>query len=171
METVKSFIGGIAATVVGGLLLFYILQQQGFFPNNATVATDSDEVVAELAPVSTSFSFYAPKLRFYESDDSGMAYESRTYQDSFPQQTTRYVNWELEIKYGTAPTRRSFHILAIYTKANGEELSRMTANTYADKDWDNSFHNWGWGWAEAGKWEEGAYTVALFIGGNEAIKR
>ncbi|MDX1939460.1 MAG: hypothetical protein SFU99_02855 [Saprospiraceae bacterium] len=170
METFKSFLGGIAATVIGGLLVFYILQRQGFFDK------DEPPVVIEEAPKTeieeaARFSFYNPKLRFYETGDTSIAQADRVYQDSFPQKDVRYINWELEIQYGKADTRRPFHILAIYTQSNGEELSRLTLDTYADKDWDNSFHNWGWGWTEPGNWAKDTYTVALFIGGNEIVKK
>ncbi|MFN7118227.1 MAG: hypothetical protein ACK4TA_15610 [Saprospiraceae bacterium] len=171
MESLKSFIGGIAATVIGGLLVFYILQQQGVFQKGEPPTTP--EVIPEAEPLEENdalFSYHSPTITFYESGDSTIGKEARQYTTRFDSKNTRYINWELTLKYDPVGVRKRFGILAIFRKADGTEVTRQTLDTYVEKDWGKSYHTWGWGSAAPGFWQKGNYTVELYIGGNKVIE-
>lgn len=173
METFKSFLGGIAATVIGGLLVFYILQRQGVFQQKGE-APIAQEETPQAAPAEVEetglFSYHSPTITFYESGDSTINKEDRVYQNRFNHEQARYINWELTLKYEPMGVRKRFPILAVYRRADGSEVARETLDTYLEKDWNESYHTWGWGSAEPGFWEKGTHTVELYIGGNKAIE-
>lgn len=172
METFKSFLGGIAATVIGGLLVFYILQRQGFFQRQGE-APVSQEIIPEAEPLVENdglFSYYSPTITFYESGDSTIDKADRKYETRFDHKKARYINWELTLKYEPVGVRKRFPILAIFRRADGSEVARETLDTYVEKNWNESYHTWGWGSAEPGFWEKGAHTVELYIAGNKVTE-
>ena len=172
METFKSFLGGIAATVIGGLLVFYILQRQGIFQPKGE-APVAQEAMPEAEPMEETdglFSYHSPTITFYESGDSTINKEDRAYETRFDSQTAHYINWELTLRYDPVGVRKRFSILAIYRRADGKEDARETLDTYVEKDWNESYHTWGWGSAEPGFWEKGMHTVELYIGGNKVME-
>lgn len=172
MQTLKSFLGGIAATVIGGLLVFYILQRQGVLQPKGE-APERPQTVQQEEPaeaIDGLFSYHSPTITFYESGDSTIGKEDRTYETRFDSQQARYINWELTLKYEPAGVRKRFQILAVFRKADGSEVARETLDTYIEKDWNESYHTWGWGSAEPGFWEKGNYTVELYMSGNKVIE-
>lgn len=173
METFKSFLGGIAATVIGGLLVFYILQKQGFFQQSGEAPLAQALVPEEtesLKETDAIFSYHSPIITFYESGDSTIDKENRIYEIRFDHQKARYINWELTLKYEPVGVRKRFQVLAVYRKADGSELARETLDTYVEKDWGESYHTWGWGSEEPGFWQKGKHSVELYIGGNKVTE-
>ena len=64
-----------------------------------------------------------------------------------------------------APEKRmDFEIIAVWYKPDGSVMARQTKEAYIDSDWKNSYHNFGRGWREPGKWAPGIYVVDLLIG-------
>lgn len=164
--------GGILATVIGGLILFAVIRP---FSRTGDAAPETlEETVEEESPATQEpylpFSFYSPKLRFYASTEDLPDLEQRHYQTRFAQDSLAYLNWELNISYSKTTKRMPFSIMAVYYHANGDEFARQTLETYADKDWENSYHNWGWGWDKPGYWPKDTFTVELHIRGNVVKK-
>lgn len=173
METFKSFLGGIAATVIGGLLVFYILQRQGFFESKGASTILQETPPPPASPTEEQdalFSYHSPSMLFYESGDSTIDKAARKYETRFDRNKARYINWELTLQYAPVGVRKRFGILAVFRKADGSEVARQTLDTYVEKNWSESYHTWGWGSAEPGFWEKGTHTVELYIAGNKLIE-
>jgi len=172
VEQLKGMFGGILATVIGGLILLAIIRP---FSGKGDSAPDpAHEIVEEELPTTQEayvpFSFYSPKLRFYASTADVPDLDKRHYQTRFAKDSLAYLNWELDISYSKAKKRMPFSVMAVYYHVNGDEFARQTLDTYADKDWANSYHNWGWGWDKPGEWPKDTFTVELHIQGNVVKK-
>jgi hypothetical protein len=169
VEHLKGMFGGILATVIGGLILLAIIRpfsSKGESTPGVQEETTEEEPETEYTP----FSFYSPKLRFYASGEDIPDLDKRRYQTRFAKDSLAYLNWELNLSYGKAKKRMPFSVMAVYYHANGDEFARQTLETYADKDWENSYHNWGWGWDKPGEWPKDTFTVELYIRGNMVKK-
>jgi len=163
MELFKGMIGGVLATVIGGLILLAIVRP--FSGNGGDSIPQETPLVAATAPVPSGFSFHSPKLHFYASEQE-IPVAERRYQTRFSKDSLAYLNWELNISYTKKEGRIPFSIMAVYSHSDGSEFARQTLETYVDKGWSNSYHNWGWGWDKPGEWPKDTFTVALYIQGN-----
>lgn len=162
--------GGILATVIGGLILLAIIRP---FSGQGEPAPETPKETTEELPAEEAyapFSFYSPKLRFYASTEDVPDLDKRQYQTRFAKDSLAYLNWELNLSYGKVKKRTPFSIQAVFYHSNGDEFARQTLDTYADKDWENSYHNWGWGWDKPGEWQKDTYTVELYVRGNMVKK-
>lgn len=159
MESLKSFLGGVAATVLGGLLLIWIWGKNG--SNEALVPASANPSIdtADQSPIT----FLAPTIRFFESGDTTVARGGRVYLDSFPQSTARYVNWELSVSHQPAPKYKKFYVVAVFYRSDGIEYARETLPTNLEKGWTDSYHTWGWGWNTPGYWPKDQYKVELSV--------
>ena len=102
-------------------------------------------------------------VRFFEKGREEVPFPERVYADTFDLATTRYVSWELHLKYPSSLERQAFAIQAVFYNTQGEEVGRIEEATFAAPYRTNSFHYRGWGWPEAGYWPPGTYKVAFFI--------
>jgi hypothetical protein len=106
-------------------------------------------------------------LRFFEKGEGHLPLEERVYAQTFDSETSRYINWELDLEYPAPGQRIDFKIIAIYYRDNGtslwEEIWRQTDDTYVKGDWTGSLHAWGYGNRNPGTWKIGSYRVDLYI--------
>jgi len=170
VEQLKGMFGGILATVIGGLILLAIIRPfSSKGESGPGVQEEKDQEVTSSSDYAP-FSFYAPKLRFYASTEDVPDLDKRQYQTRFAKDSLEYLNWELNISYSKTKKRMPFSIQAVFYHTNGDEFARQTLDTYADKDWENSYHHWGWGWDKPGEWPKDTFTVELYIRGNMVKK-
>ncbi|MBK7427102.1 MAG: hypothetical protein IPI60_08750 [Saprospiraceae bacterium] len=166
LHVAKSLIGGILATVIGGLILMYILRQTGFFQDKS-----KDEVEQiQVADIAESFSFYSPVLTFFESGPVIPHKANRVYADSFPASTARYINWELNLNHSELKKRTPVNFLVIYRHSDGSEFGRAQYDNFAEAGWSSSMYTWSWGADEPGVWKPDIYTVEIFYRGNSVVK-
>lgn len=162
----KSLIAGIAATVIGGLILIYILRQTGFFHINS----NSENLTAQTFDVAESFSFYSPVLTFFESGTEVPEKSNRVYTDSFPASSTRYINWELNLRHAALEKKTPVAFMVVYTHSDGREFGKAQYDNFAQAGWDSSLYSWSWGASEPGIWKPDTYTVEIFYRGNSVIR-
>lgn len=109
-------------------------------------------------------------LRFFESPKEATPKNERQYADTFESAKTRYVRWELNLKYPKVAAAVKFRLKWRILK--GDELH--TANLHTDfsleQGWTNSWHTDGWGSENLGNWSAGTYTVELFYKDKKVAK-
>jgi hypothetical protein len=116
-----------------------------------------------------SFNADVTGLRFYESGNEGVPREEQRYSQRFSSETSRYINWVLDLEYPSPGRRIDFSIIAIYYRRNvntstWEEIWRQTNNTYVEGDWTESYHEWSYGCDDpVGCWENGYHRVDLYV--------
>lgn len=165
-----------AATVSLGLPFSQRIADTIFPPTSTPFATSTPIPTSTPFPTTSPLNFMASlssnvqDLRFYESGDSYVPIDQRAYSTSFNSETTRYVNWELNLDHQQAGQRINFIIHAVYYKSNGTTFHEQDFATYVESDWPGSYHNSGLGWREGGNWEKGAYTVVLYVSNVEVAR-
>lgn len=162
----KSMITGIVATVVGGLILIFILREMGFFHTNLSLV----ELSEEKTELSNSFSFYSPELTFFESGAEVPDRQNRIYTDSFSASSARFINWELKLYHAVLEMRTPVSFLVVYAHSDGKEFGRAQYDNFAEAGWNSSLYSWSWGSNEAGVWKPDTYTVEIFYRGNSVIR-
>lgn len=108
-------------------------------------------------------------LYFFESgiNYEGAPYGKRNYKTEFLKSSTRYVNWELNLKYPKPGRRIDFEIVAKLYGPDDSEFRKQIKNAYMKSNWDNSSHSRGWGNRKPGKFGSvGTYRVDLYIAGD-----
>jgi hypothetical protein len=166
LHVAKSLIGGILATVIGGLILILILRQTGFFKDQP----GNEEEISQVADIAESFSFYSPVLTFFESGPEIPQQADRVYNDSFPASAARYINWELNLNHAELKKRTPVNFLVIYRHSDGTEFGKAQYDNFAEAGWSSSMYTWSWGADEPGVWKPDTYTVEIFYRGNSVVK-
>jgi PEGA domain len=85
------------------------------------------------------------EVRFFESGYEGVPFGQRQYVTRFPIQTTRYVNWELHLRYPKATQQYNFSLDAFWYGPNGNQVWHEVENAVVKQGWSDSRHAMGWG--------------------------
>jgi hypothetical protein len=125
-----------------------------------------------LKPDIPSLNARVVSLRFYESDTHGLPREQQAYAQRFASDTTRYINWVLDLEHPSPGRRINYKITAIYLRDNGtplwEEIWRQTTkNSHVEVDWTWSYQEWSYGFGDPGNWEIGNYRVDIYVEGKK----
>lgn len=110
-------------------------------------------------------------LKFYESPYEGVPYDDRNYSNSFEQDTTRYVAYELNLEYPSPGRLVEIPLNIKYFYPDGTQMEEIPQQIKIQPDWTSSSHYSSWGWSEPGNWEAGTYTVKIFEDNREIISR
>jgi hypothetical protein len=135
--------------------------------------TAQDEVTITLGETEEEKEPFNPQVRalqFYETGPEDLPPDQRVYQQRFASETSRYINWVLDLEHPAPGRRVDFKITAIYLRDNGagswEELWRGTTDTYVEGDWTWSSHWSGLGCDDPSNcWEIGLYRVDIYFEG------
>jgi len=106
-------------------------------------------------------------LLFFESGYNPMSREQRTYSHRFARSKARYINWELNLEHPSQSRRVDFKIEAVWSRSDGSILRRQTLDTSLELGRTSSYHSFGYGWDDPGKWEVGPYKVELYVKGEK----
>jgi hypothetical protein len=154
----------------GGRFYLGVNDEKGKFQDNSgswsVDITVGDAGTGESSP---PFNPQVQILRFYESGYDVVPREQRVYAERFARETTRYVNWELNLEYPAPGRRVDFQITAVYYFSNSasvwEEFHRHNFDAYVEGKWTSSSHGYGYGFADPGNWTIGTYRAdTLFAG-------
>jgi hypothetical protein len=108
-------------------------------------------------------------LRFYESGYEGVPRDQRVYDQRFARETTRYINWELNLEYPAPGRRVDFKITAVYLRDKGagswQDFWRGTMDAHVEGDWTWSSRWWSYGFNDPGNWAIGFYRVDIYFEG------
>jgi hypothetical protein len=123
-----------------------------------------------LKPDIPSLNARVTSLRFYESGYDTVPPEEIVYAQRFASDTTRYINWVLDLEHPAPGQPRALEITAVWYQDNGtpswEEIHRHTLDTSIEGDWTWSYHEWGYGCDDpVDCWEVGSYRVDIYVAG------
>ncbi len=108
-------------------------------------------------------------LKLFESGQGTPDEKDRVYQTVFSKDSTRYVNWELYLNFGTISTRTDWDINTSWYGPDGTVFARTVHHAYAMPDWHGgSMHVDGWGCntAPCSAWTKpGNYAIELYVRG------
>ena len=105
-------------------------------------------------------------MRFYESGGS-IPPSERVYKNRFSSSNTRYIYWELNLKYPQKGHKVDFEINAIWYRSDGSVLTNQTKKTYIPPNWTGSYHVFGYGSKSGTWWFPDKYKVELYIEGKK----
>jgi hypothetical protein len=110
------------------------------------------------------------ELLLFESAYDPPPADQRVYAQRFASDTSRYINWELNLEHPAPGRPIDFVITAIWYQDNGtsswEEIFRQTLDTSIEGEWASSYHNLGYGCDDpVNCWEVGSYRVDLYVAG------
>ncbi|MGO8788136.1 MAG: PEGA domain-containing protein [Terriglobia bacterium] len=102
-------------------------------------------------------------VQFFEGPhDVTLDKSQRVYRYSFDRSSARSIFWELDLTYPAPGRRVDFKIDAIWYKGDGSELDRQSFAAHVNPDWKDSYHTFGYGYADPGHWPAGSYRVDLY---------
>lgn len=104
-------------------------------------------------------------FQFFEGGVTPPPYEKRRFQQTFDAKSSRYITWQLELKYPQRKAREDFIIETVYYRQDGSVRNRMTTSCRLEAGWMQSYYESGWGTEEGGSWEPGVYRVELLLDG------
>ena len=103
-------------------------------------------------------------LKFFEGGYGNIKLGQRDYKKRFPAESSKVIQWELNLEFPKPGKKICFDIVAIYYRHDGSEFGRQTKRKSCIKEnWTNSVHSWGKGWSQPGNWKPGTYKVDLYI--------
>ncbi|MBN1545186.1 MAG: zinc-ribbon domain-containing protein [Syntrophaceae bacterium] len=111
----------------------------------------------------SSISKYVTSVRFFESDYTVPPKPQRIYKRDFSTYKTRYINWELNLKFPAVKKRTDFGIHAVWYRPDGSVHFKETMKAYVDSGWKNSWHVSGLGNKVPGSWRPGRYKIVFSV--------
>lgn len=116
-----------------------------------------------------SFNAEVTDLKFYETNGESTA--QKTYGTRFSSASSRYINYDLFLKYPVPGRRIEFETSAVYYNTDGTVLGRKTRQASIDGSWNGSDHYDGWGSSTSGSWKTGFYRVDIFVAGKRIASK
>lgn len=116
-------------------------------------------------PHISSLNYTVKGLFFYESGKGLPPKKDRIYNTVFNKADTRYINWELRIKYPKQSEKITFPIHYKYYDPQGKILTDYHINSYVKAGWNNSNHSGGY----TTTWTPGTHRVDVFFAGKKVV--
>lgn len=105
-------------------------------------------------------------LRFFETGQAVPTVSQRQYAVQFPQRTTRFVRFEVEMRnLRRGDKAHQPQVLARYYAPDGRVLGQAEGTAVLQPAWETVQYSHGLGWATAGYWGRGTYRVELVLDG------
>lgn len=105
-------------------------------------------------------------ISFFESGRDTPPQGQRVYRTVFDTAHTRFVNWELLLRYERPQAKEYFMIEAQYYDAAGKIVSQQQMRAYLDPNATETRYSQGFGANQTGNWRAGRYRVDVYIYGN-----
>jgi hypothetical protein len=107
---------------------------------------------------------HATGVRFFESSDRTQALEDRQYRTSFHDESTRYVQVELGLRYDAPGRVVQFPFACTVGREGAQIVTTLALTATIQPAWTESFHDKGWGNQTPGTWEPGRYRAECRYG-------
>lgn len=105
-------------------------------------------------------------LKLFEAGYNPPDRDDRYYTTSFDKDDTRYIYYEIHLENNHYRVRdNDLKIQAKYYYPGGRLMSDPVLRKTMYSDWETGYYWHGWGWEKPGNWEEGRYTVEIYING------
>ncbi len=104
-------------------------------------------------------------VKFFGSGIDELDQENRIYNKKFPVSITKYVNWEIGIKYEPVSAAKSVIVKQVFYNPDGTVLGTSVSKKDEFMIYPEgvSFFCWGYGSENLGTWELGKYKVEVWI--------
>ena len=116
-----------------------------------------------------SFNANVTDLKFYETGSEPP--KQKIYNTRFSGSSSRYINYDLYLKYPVPGRRIEFETSAVYYNTDGTVLGRKARQASVDASWNESDHYDGWGANTPGTWKPGFYRVDIFVAGKRVASK
>ena len=116
-----------------------------------------------------SFNANVTDLKFYETGSESP--KQKTYSTRFSSSSSRFINYDLFLKYPMPNRRVEFETSAIYYNADGTVLGRKTRQASVEASWNESNHFDGWGAGTSGYMEARYVSCRYFRRGQEDCRQ
>ncbi|MCL5005921.1 MAG: hypothetical protein M1404_05250 [Acidobacteria bacterium] len=106
------------------------------------------------------------RVRFFGSGYDAAPIGHRFYAASFPRQTSKYINWELDLTFPRVNRNYKFPIQTEWIGPRGNVFWRQTAWASVSAGWASMWESSGWGCRNPPcAFERGRYHVNLYVRG------
>jgi hypothetical protein len=130
---------------------------------------ESSFVIGSQSTPVNSRQYEFQQIRFFEAGETAPEVPQRQFATRFSQSTTRYIWTQVDIKNLLyKKTEHTHKLVWQYYNPDGTVRGTMEASFPVKTEWFTAWHQHGWGWAEAGNWSLGTYTVRVTIDGVQA---
>jgi hypothetical protein len=116
-----------------------------------------------------SFNADVADLKFYETGSESP--KQRIYSTRFGASSSRFINYDLFLKYPIPGRRIEFETSAVYYNSDGTVLGRRARQASVEAGWSESNHFDGWGAGTPGSWKTGFYRVDIFVAGKRIASK
>lgn len=106
-------------------------------------------------------------IQLFESG-SDLKLVTPVYKTSFPQSTTRYISFQLDIVNHLYKSQAHSHnVVCRYYRSDGSQVGEIQDNFNVRPEWYTAYMRNGWGNSIPGKWAAGDYYVKIWMDGKE----
>lgn len=102
---------------------------------------------------------------FFEGGVKSPPKEERVYQTIFSKETSRFINWEVDLSFSTIQKRKQIKLEHEYLMEDGTSLGKGQVSFNLEKGWNSACINLGKGSIDPGLWQPGRYQVQIKIDG------
>jgi hypothetical protein len=114
---------------------------------------------APMAPSVPPLAIREATLLFFESGPEIPAYGQRAYATVFDTRYTRFINWELTLRFDRVAAALSIPVEVRYLRRDGSVHTVQSMQFQIGAGWDWGACWQGWGAANTNNWPPGTYTV------------
>ena len=143
-----------------------LVASQGF-----TVTSSKASLPTWVPAGTTNRGFFAldatvESVRFFEGGRNTPPNKERRFATQFASANTKFLYWQLALKYPKPKRKVDFKVKAVCYKPDGGVLFTQDMSAYVKSGWTSSWHTMGWGNTVPGKaWRPGRYKVMLSVDG------
>jgi hypothetical protein len=133
-----------------------LLQQTVWFKKRFTIPFQIENKLYNL-------NISAVKLNFFECGKTLTPSKQRVYRRCFAASETRYIAWELHLKYPEVSQKVNFTFQVVCKKEDEGEIHRYNQQVSFQKNWTTSWHTGSYGSLKATYWAPGVCTIEFYI--------
>ena len=115
------------------------------------------------APSVTPLVIREASLLFFESGNDIPAYGQRVFASSFDTRFTRFINWELTLRFDQVSEAMSVPVEVRYLRQDGSVLTTQNMQFQIGAGWGWGACWQGWGATTPNNWSPGTYTVEAYV--------
>jgi TolB-like protein len=142
-------------------LLPEVAQQMTGAP--ARVAATPPAPPAALSTPDAPLAIREASLRFFESGSDVPAYGQRVFASVFDTRDTRFINWELTLRFDQVSALLTVPVEVRFLRWDGSLHTTQRMQSRIEAGWDWSACWQGWGATTPNNWQPGTYTVEAFV--------
>jgi len=126
-------------------------------------ASPASQPVAPPAPSGSPLVIREATLLFFESGSDIPAYGQRTFATAFDTRFTRFINWELTLRFDQVSAEMSVPVEVRYLRWDDSVHTTQNMQFYIGAGWDWGACWQGYGATTPNNWPPGTYTVEAYV--------